>query len=108
MMPKPLLVLAALTLCCCITTLHASSRSGCKCIRTTSQAIPLQAIKKIEVLPITGRCRYTEIIVTVKNNFRVCVEPSVTWINRVLSNLQKKKEAANAATQSPTASTLDF
>ncbi|KAG7237135.1 hypothetical protein INR49_032771 [Caranx melampygus] len=56
---KPLLLLAALTLCCCITALH-----GCKCMRPTSNRIPLKAIKKIEVLPISGQCRWTEIIVT--------------------------------------------
>ncbi|XP_022609503.1 C-X-C motif chemokine 13 isoform X2 [Seriola dumerili] len=88
MMPKPLLLLAALTLCCCIMTIHGSPR--CKCIQTSSKKIPLKAIIKIEVLPISGQCRWTEIIVTMKKGFKVCIDPSVPWINQLLTNLQKK------------------
>ncbi|XP_023270091.1 C-X-C motif chemokine 13 isoform X1 [Seriola lalandi dorsalis] len=106
MMPKPLLLLAALTLCCCIMTIHASPR--CKCIRTSSKIISLKAIMKIEVLPISGQCRWTEIIVTRKNGMKVCIDPSTPWIKQLLTNLQKKNEAPTETTLSPTAPTSVF
>uniref|UniRef100_A0A4W6CPW4 Chemokine interleukin-8-like domain-containing protein n=1 Tax=Lates calcarifer TaxID=8187 RepID=A0A4W6CPW4_LATCA len=90
MMPKPLLLLAALTLCCCIATLHASPRNGwCSCIRMVPRVIPRGAIKKIEVMPISGRCRRTEIIVTRRDGYRVCVDPKAKWINDMLTSLPR-------------------
>ncbi|XP_040010501.1 growth-regulated alpha protein [Xiphias gladius] len=108
MMPKPLLLLAAVTLCCCITTLHAIPRRGCRCMRTTSQGIPVRAIRKIEVIPISGHCRQTEIIITRKNNHKVCINPEAKWVNELLRNLQKKNGASDITNQSTTASTLNF
>ncbi|GAA6223731.1 C-X-C motif chemokine 13 isoform X1 [Lates japonicus] len=103
MMPKPLLFLAALTLCCCIATLHASPRNGwCSCIRTVPRVIPRGAIKKIEVMPISGRCRRTEIIVTRKDGYRVCVDPKAKWINDMLTSLPRTDEASNSTTLPPT------
>ncbi|XP_041792536.1 C-X-C motif chemokine 13 [Chelmon rostratus] len=104
MMTKPLLLLAALTLCCCITTLHAAPRQFCLCIRTTSAPIPLRVIKKIEVHPISGRCPRTEVIITRNNNSKVCVNPGAVWVNGLLRNLQNK----SVTTVSPSASTINI
>ncbi|XP_044051175.1 C-X-C motif chemokine 13 [Siniperca chuatsi] len=96
------LLLATLALCCCITTLHAYIQPGCRCIRTTSSPVAVRVIQKIEVVPISGRCRRIEIIVTRKNNSKVCVNPNVKWINKLLSDLQ------SSTTVSPPASTINY
>ncbi|XP_070689651.1 C-X-C motif chemokine 10-like isoform X2 [Pempheris klunzingeri] len=89
MTTKPLLLLlAALTLCCCITSLQAYPRA-CLCLRTTSTPIRPQAIEKIEVIPISGKCRRIEIIVTRRNGSRVCVTPTAKWVIMLLSRLQR-------------------
>ncbi|XP_045891655.1 interleukin-8 isoform X1 [Micropterus dolomieu] len=107
MTTKPLL-LAALALCCCIATLHASPRQWCRCIRTTSSPINRRVIQKIEVIPISGQCRQTEIIVTKKNGSKVCVKPNEKWINVLLTELQTRNLISSSTTTSPTASTINF
>ncbi|XP_051277721.1 interleukin-8 [Dicentrarchus labrax] len=106
MTTKPLLLLAALTLFCYISTLHAFPRSGCSCIRTTSNTIPLRVIKKIEVIPISGHCRWIEIIITRRNGSKVCVSPTASWVIDYIRDFQKKNMAET--TVSPTAATTNF
>ncbi|XP_067428599.1 C-X-C motif chemokine 10 isoform X1 [Thunnus thynnus] len=104
MTTKPLLLLAALILCCCFASLHAGPQ-GCKCIRTTTTRIRTQFIKKVEVIPIQGRCRHTEIIVTRRDNVKFCIDPNVEWLNSLLDNL-KKKSMPNNSTAMPRTSTV--
>ncbi|XP_045891658.1 interleukin-8-like [Micropterus dolomieu] len=106
MTTKPLL-LAALALCCCIATLHASPRQWCRCIRTSSSPINRRVIQKIEVIPISGQCRQTEIIITRRNGSKVCVKPNEKWIIDLLCNLQMNNFTSNSTTVSPTASTIN-
>ncbi|XP_075934984.1 interleukin-8 [Anarhichas minor] len=89
MTSKPLLLLAALTLCCCIASLHALPTQVCRCIRTITSPIPITVIKQVELIPISGHCRRTEIIITRWNGSKVCVKPDAKWVHSLLSNLQK-------------------
>ncbi|XP_076586687.1 growth-regulated alpha protein [Chaetodon auriga] len=108
MMTKPLLLLVALTLCCCIATLHAVPMAGCLCIRTTSNPVALRVIEKIEVRPISGRCRRTEIIITRKNGSKICVNPKAVWVKELLSNLQRINATSSSTTVPSTASTVNY
>ncbi|CAJ1069795.1 hypothetical protein NQZ68_028215 [Xyrichtys novacula] len=94
-MTKPLLLLAALTLCC-IASLQAFPRQGCSCRQTLSIPIPLRVIKRIEVIPASGQCRWTEIIVTRRNGSRVCVNPKMEWVNDLLSDVQRKLNSSSS------------
>ncbi|XP_054466540.1 C-X-C motif chemokine 11-1 [Anoplopoma fimbria] len=100
MTTKPLLLLAALTLCCCISSLHAFSQGRCICIRTISTPVPFKTIKKVEIIPVSGGCRRTEIIITRRNGSKLCVNPKKKWVIDLLSQLQSKNE--NSATTSST------
>ncbi|XP_070820503.1 C-X-C motif chemokine 10 [Chaetodon trifascialis] len=108
MMTKPLLLLAALTLCCCIATLHAAPRQGCLCIRTTSNHVALRVIEKIEVFPISGRCRRTEIIITRRNGSKICVNPEANWVKNLLSNFQRNNTTSSSTAVPSTASTINY
>uniref|UniRef100_A0A3Q4MWP1 C-X-C motif chemokine 10-like n=1 Tax=Neolamprologus brichardi TaxID=32507 RepID=A0A3Q4MWP1_NEOBR len=72
-MNKPLLLLVALTFCCCF------ALNTCRCRRTVANPIPPRAVKKIEVTPASGHCPRTEIIVTVRNGNKICVDPEAKW-----------------------------
>ncbi|XP_034728824.1 interleukin-8 [Etheostoma cragini] len=104
MTTKPLLLLAALTFCFCIASLHAR----CICIQTISTPVPSRVIKKIEVIPISGHCRRTEIIVTRRNGSRVCVNPNVQWVNDLLRSFRNTNVNSSATTVSTTASTIHY
>ncbi|KAM4576434.1 C-X-C motif chemokine 13-like isoform 2-T2 [Odontesthes bonariensis] len=97
-MNKPLIILAALTLFCCITTLHAASWSGCRCIRTVSKPVPLGVIDKIEVIPPSGRCRRVERIIYRKNGSKVCINPNAEWFLGFLRAMDRKGCAKRGAT----------
>ncbi|XP_075903403.1 C-X-C motif chemokine 2 [Nelusetta ayraudi] len=102
-MTKSLLLLAALTLCCCMASLHAFSGPSCQCLWTSPRRIPLRLIRKIEITPITGGCRRTEAIITRKNGSKVCVDPTVPWFIEVVARAQKvQRVASSPATASPT------
>nr|XP_040025439.1 C-X-C motif chemokine 13-like [Gasterosteus aculeatus aculeatus] len=83
-----LLLLLAVTLCCCVARLHAFPTRGCRCIRTTSDPVPTRVIRRIEVVPVSGLCRRTEIIVTRRNGSKLCVNPDEAWLHVLLSKPQ--------------------
>ncbi|XP_030272901.1 C-X-C motif chemokine 13 [Sparus aurata] len=94
MMMKPLLLLAALTLC--IGTLHAfPRRQTCLCIRTISTRVPLRVIKKVEVFPVSGHCRHTEVIITRKNNTKVCIDPEAGWFKDLMNHVKENSMATS-------------
>ncbi|XP_053277416.1 C-X-C motif chemokine 10 [Pleuronectes platessa] len=104
MMQKPLLLLAALTLCCCITSLHAYRKRGCHCIQTTNNQVPRKCIRKIEVIPVSGQCRQTEILITRRNGHRVCVDPEEKWVLELLTKLYSENETSSRTNVSTNAS----
>ncbi|XP_078808503.1 C-X-C motif chemokine 11 [Oryzias latipes] len=99
-------VLLLLILCCfCITSLHAFSRGGCICLRVSRSAVPAKAVSKVEMIPPNGRCRKTEIIITRKNNVRVCAVPQAKWVQDLLRTLNQCKESSSSTATPTTVST---
>uniref|UniRef100_A0A667YC44 Chemokine interleukin-8-like domain-containing protein n=1 Tax=Myripristis murdjan TaxID=586833 RepID=A0A667YC44_9TELE len=83
---KPRLLLAAVALCCIITSSAmgiTGRRHRCICLQTTKRLIPLRDIKKIEVTPPGGNCRQVEIIVTRNNGSPVCIDPESPLLNLI-------------------------
>ncbi|XP_012720777.2 C-X-C motif chemokine 10 isoform X1 [Fundulus heteroclitus] len=88
-MNKAVILLVALTLYCCIPELHASSRSGCRCLRSTSYRVAPSTIAKVEVTPPSGRCRHAERVIIRKNGSKVCISPNAEWFPEFLSKLDQ-------------------
>uniref|UniRef100_W5M671 C-X-C motif chemokine 13-like n=1 Tax=Lepisosteus oculatus TaxID=7918 RepID=W5M671_LEPOC len=92
MTQKASLLLATLAICC-IATSYALPMEGiisdlkCRCVRYTSAYINPRNFRHIEIIPQGARCRRTEIIVTLRNNNIVCVDPQAQWINQLISNV---------------------
>ncbi|XP_034025405.1 C-X-C motif chemokine 10 isoform X2 [Thalassophryne amazonica] len=108
MTTKALLLLATLTLCC-ITAVHGlpSNGYGCRCIKTTYNRILISNIRRIEVIPVSGSCRWTEIIVTRKKGGNICVNPNAKWIYNMISNLQKNSVISSSATVAPSQTSME-
>ncbi|NP_001290272.1 C-X-C motif chemokine 13 precursor [Larimichthys crocea] len=94
MMTKPLLLLTAVILA----SLIASPGMGCRCKGTISTPIKPRVIVKIEILPISGHCRRTEIIVARRNGSKICLNPAATATNELLQNLQKRNGTISTTT----------
>uniref|UniRef100_A0A3Q2ZP51 Chemokine interleukin-8-like domain-containing protein n=1 Tax=Kryptolebias marmoratus TaxID=37003 RepID=A0A3Q2ZP51_KRYMA len=89
MMLKPVVLLAALTLCCFITELHAA-KIGCLC-RSSLVLRPVRpgVVANITVTPPSGRCRRVEIIIYRKNGGPICVNPKAKWLPELLKSFDE-------------------
>ncbi|XP_008298103.1 C-X-C motif chemokine 10-like isoform X2 [Stegastes partitus] len=96
-MNRTVLLLVALTLCCCLAGLDAVALHRCRCLRTVSHRVPARVVKKIEVTPASGHCRRTEILILKKSGSTVCVDPDAKWFPELLNALQKTGCAKNGA-----------
>ncbi|KAJ8005529.1 hypothetical protein DPEC_G00118900 [Dallia pectoralis] len=95
-------LLVALTLCS-FAVIQAFPMEGfapikCRCIQTSPNFVHPRLFKRLEILPAGAHCRYTEIIITKKDNSTVCVAPDEKWINRLVAKLQQKQKRAASQT----------
>ncbi|KAM4710235.1 C-X-C motif chemokine 13 [Discoglossus pictus] len=63
----------------------------CKCFKTTMHFIPPKTYKQIEIYPQGPNCPETEIIITMKNDNLVCVNPEAKWMKRFIDFLKEQK-----------------
>ncbi|XP_025062360.1 permeability factor 2-like [Alligator sinensis] len=71
----------------------------CKCLKETSNIIRLTSILSINVMPPGIHCRKKEIILTLKGDKKVCVNPSAPWIQALLQHLTQRKALQNSSKQ---------
>eukprot|EP00062_Callorhinchus_milii_P007213 gi/632948583/ref/XP_007889674.1/ PREDICTED: interleukin-8-like [Callorhinchus milii] len=67
----------------------------CLCIQTTSRFIKLQNIQSLEYIPRRSGCESTEIIVTLKSNRKVCVNPDAKWVKVVIARREARMRSRN-------------
>uniref|UniRef100_A0A7M4DYU4 C-X-C motif chemokine ligand 13 n=1 Tax=Crocodylus porosus TaxID=8502 RepID=A0A7M4DYU4_CROPO len=63
----------------------------CKCLKETSNIIRVTSILSINVMPPGIHCRRKEIILALKGDKKVCVNPSAPWIQTLLQHLTQRK-----------------
>ncbi|XP_012412951.1 C-X-C motif chemokine 13 [Trichechus manatus latirostris] len=61
----------------------------CNCIQQTSAFIPMQRIQRLQISPAGSGCPNVEVIVWMKNNTVVCLNPYTKWFRKFLKMLQK-------------------
>ncbi|XP_054679336.1 alveolar macrophage chemotactic factor-like [Grus americana] len=76
--------------------LEANSNLSCRCARTTRAFIHPWKYSSIEVRPVGSSCRRLEVVIKLKNQGRVCVDPDTSWVKKLLQDLPnlRKKEPA--------------
>ncbi|XP_077332209.1 interleukin-8-like [Lithobates pipiens] len=78
-----------------------SERCHCRKLRTTH--INKNLIKKLEIIPKRSYCTKVEIIITLKNDNQVCIDPKARWFSVLLPKLyqvvkQKQGKQENGQT----------
>uniref|UniRef100_A0A3P9LUY3 Chemokine interleukin-8-like domain-containing protein n=1 Tax=Oryzias latipes TaxID=8090 RepID=A0A3P9LUY3_ORYLA len=63
----------------------------CQCLRTSKRVQP-SLIKKVQEFPPRPYCSKLEIIVTLKNNVKVCLDPTHKFAKAVLQSRKVKSE----------------
>ncbi|XP_072920088.1 interleukin-8-like [Hemitrygon akajei] len=61
------------------------TQGRCKCIRTTSAVIHPKLIKSLRYIPSGAHCEAIEIIITLKNRKKVCVDPGAKWLHVLIA-----------------------
>ncbi|XP_006025782.1 interleukin-8-like [Alligator sinensis] len=92
--PTAILLLALLVICHSVNAgiLETNTRLACKCIMIRSQYIHPKVYQSVEIFPPGSACRRTEVIITLKNGNKVCVDPEIRWVKKTLKALFEAKE----------------
>ncbi|XP_058049781.1 alveolar macrophage chemotactic factor-like [Ahaetulla prasina] len=61
---------------------------SCKCVRVTSTFIRPAKYARVELFPAGVACKKMEIIITLKNKQKVCVDPGAKWVNNLLNMIE--------------------
>ncbi|XP_063166355.1 C-X-C motif chemokine 13 [Candoia aspera] len=87
------IVLSVLVIACHITgaIIFDQLNLSCKCARVRSTFIRPSKYARVEIFPSGVACKRMEIIITLKNKDKVCVDPRAKWVN----NLMKLMENVN-------------
>ncbi|XP_059844490.1 interleukin-8-like [Hypanus sabinus] len=68
------------------------AQSQCKCIGTTSKFINPKIIRSLKYIPSGSSCERAEIIVTLKNEKKVCVDPDAKWLQALITAMKGGKQ----------------
>ncbi|XP_078267308.1 C-X-C motif chemokine 11-1-like [Rhinoraja longicauda] len=75
----------------------------CRCVKVSSHFIQPRKFQHIDIFPQNSYCRKVEIVITLKNNAKICVNPKTTWVKKVINILIDRKRNAEEATLRPNA-----
>ncbi|XP_073453483.1 alveolar macrophage chemotactic factor-like [Aquarana catesbeiana] len=80
----------------------------CNCRKLATTHINKNMIKKLEIIPKRSYCAKVEIIITLKNDNQVCIDPNARWFSALLPKLyqlakqkQGKQENGQTTMQTP-------
>ncbi|XP_032079521.1 C-X-C motif chemokine 13 [Thamnophis elegans] len=61
---------------------------SCKCARVTSTFIRPARYARVEIFPAGIACKKLEIILTLKNKQKICLDSKAKWVNNLLSMME--------------------
>ncbi|XP_063281376.1 interleukin-8-like [Pelobates fuscus] len=69
----------------------------CICISTETKFVSPKYFQNVEIIPKGPHCKNVEVIVTLKNGQEVCLEPTISWVKKIVNKiLDSSKTAAPA------------
>ncbi|XP_067826799.1 interleukin-8-like [Heptranchias perlo] len=84
-----------------VASIQASSVGGkrmdlrCQCIKTSSKFISRKRMESIEIIANGPHCANVEIVVRLKNNHQVCLDPKTSWVKAILNRLTNVSKKTN-------------
>uniref|UniRef100_UPI00398F74BF interleukin-8-like n=1 Tax=Pristiophorus japonicus TaxID=55135 RepID=UPI00398F74BF len=61
----------------------------CKCISTTSSFIAPKHMKNLEIIPRGPHCPQIEIIATLRNKKKTCLNPNSPWVKKIMNRIMQ-------------------
>ncbi|XP_044061390.1 C-X-C motif chemokine 11-like [Siniperca chuatsi] len=87
-------LLLAVVVCISKAQLHESGQ--CLCNRVRSKIASKSEVKDIHIYPATTFCDRVEIVVTLNNSLRYCLDPKIKAMKKLLTNIMKQKTSTTA------------
>ncbi|GCC31583.1 hypothetical protein chiPu_0010043 [Chiloscyllium punctatum] len=89
------------TICLLLTTIVISlaaqglcmgkaTHSRCRCAAVISRFISPRKYQHIDIYPQGSFCRKVEVIITLKDGTKVCVNPKSNWVKRVINIMNEE------------------
>ncbi|XP_056424586.1 interleukin-8-like [Hyla sarda] len=73
----------------------------CQCINLAKPEKPIKGMKSLEIIPSGPHCKNTEVIITLQSGSSVCMDPTTSWLQRIIKNQLERQNTE--ATQAPSA-----
>ncbi|XP_069451142.1 C-X-C motif chemokine 15-like [Ovis canadensis] len=64
-----------------------SQELRCQCIQTHSDFISPKFIAKVQIIPEGAHCNRKEIIVTLKDEKLICLDPEAEWVMDIIKKI---------------------
>ncbi|XP_029454743.1 interleukin-8-like isoform X2 [Rhinatrema bivittatum] len=71
----------------------------CQCIKTESNFISPEKILTVELFPSGAYCASVEVIATLKEELKVCLEPSAPWVEKIIKKILENSPVTTADEQ---------
>ncbi|KAJ8015296.1 hypothetical protein DPEC_G00024660 [Dallia pectoralis] len=93
-----ILLLLAITVCITVAQRPISQRCICRKVRVKN--FGLKSVEDVQIVPPSPTCDRMEIIVSLKNGMRYCLDPKIKIVQSLLNSLMNK--SVPTAVPSPT------
>ncbi|XP_020669738.1 interleukin-8 [Pogona vitticeps] len=65
----------------------------CQCINVVSKMIPLKHIANVELIPEGPYCAASEVIATMTNGKKVCLDITARWVKLIIDRILQQKSS---------------
>ncbi|XP_063776159.1 interleukin-8-like [Pseudophryne corroboree] len=76
--------------------LRSASELRCQCIKLETKQISSKQMERVELIPSGPHCKNVELIITLKSKDLVCVDPSASWVQRIIKKILESQENESA------------
>ncbi|KAL2079209.1 hypothetical protein ACEWY4_024953 [Coilia grayii] len=70
--------------------------SHCLCLDFESRVIPQESLRSVEILPRGTHCKSTEVIARLVSGQKICLNPSVAWVRKLVRYMMEKEAQQRA------------
>ncbi|PIO39421.1 Interleukin-8 [Aquarana catesbeiana] len=72
--------------------LRSATELRCQCVKLETKQISTKIMANIEVIPSGPHCKNVEVIITLKDGNKVCVDPSASWVERIIKLILERQQ----------------
>ncbi|XP_075045649.1 interleukin-8-like [Mixophyes fleayi] len=83
-----------------MTLKKSATELRCQCIKLESKQISIKIMEHVDLIPSGPYCKNVEVIITLKTGDLVCVDPSASWVQKIIKRMLESQEKKGEATTS--------